>query len=493
MKKAKKLAALLMAGTLAFASAPAALAAGSSGFSDVDPSAWYAEAAAYCRSSGLMSGTGTGMFSPETTMTRAMLVAVLHRLDGSPAATAPAAFSDVKDGEWYSGAVAWAAGKGIVSGYSDGRFGVTDPITREQAVAILWRYAGQPASTGAEETAASPYAREALRWARQSGLLDNMGGSDFTPGGQASRAQLAVILMNYSREPGTLSVMSGIDIMCEPSGIASTGGGQLIVTDTYHKMVWLVRSTVSEAYAGGETVADPYGRPLGGYNDAGLLQSYFRYPWAVAPFLDGWAVSDSENNVVRVISGTITQTVNATTKEPLRVTDLGVAFDKPTGLAADEEGNLYVSDTGSGAIRKITEDGVVTTVASRLSTPTGLCWKDGALYAAETGANRIVRIAGGTVTTVAGSGAAGLADGPAAQASFSAPKGVAVGDDGAVYVADTNNSAVRKVLNGTVTTIAVQDRSQAAAGLTSPVGLLVQGGTLYICDNFSRKIFTLRL
>ena len=144
-------------------------------------------------------------------------------------------------------------------------------------------------------------------------------------------------------------------------------------------------------------------------------------------------------------------------------------------------------------MRKITPQGRVTTAASRLSEPMGLCWKNGALYIAEAGAHRVVKLKDGKLSTVAGSGEEGLADGPAEQAAFSAPQGVAVGDNGAVYVSDTGNSAVRMVRDGEVTTLAVRDVSLARAGLTAPRGLLVQGDRLYICDGFARKVFVLRL
>jgi len=175
------------------------------------------------------------------------------------------------------------------------------------------------------------------------------------------------------------------------------------------------------------------------------------------------------------------------------VTELGVAFNHPTGLAADGEGNLYVSDTFSGTVRKITPKGGVSTVVKDLSEPTGLCWKDGALYIAETGANRIVKLQDGKVVIVAGSGEATLTDGKTEQAAFSGPQGVAIGDDGNIYVADTGNGAIRKIKDGQVTTLAARDMAQANFGLTAPVGLLVQGDRLYICDSFARKVFVYQL
>lgn len=290
------------------------------------------------------------------------------------------------------------------------------------------------------------------------------------------------------------SELSAMDIMCEPSGITAMEDGSLLVTDTYGKVVWKVKDGKSTVYAGGDTVEDPYGEPLGGYNDKDPKGSYFKEPWAIAPFLDGYAVSDSENNVVRLIRKNTVETINGTTTENLPVTEHGAAFVHPTGLAADEEGSLYIADTHQNAIRKITKEGSLTTFASALESPMGICWKNGALYVAETEANRIVKVENGNVSVVAGNGTDDLADGQAEQAAFSMPKGVAVADDGTIYVADTGNSAIRKIQNGEVTTVLARNIDDIESFTPiSPTGLLIQDDQLYICDNFSRKVLIISL
>ena len=434
-----------------------------SGYTDVPAGAAYAEAVNYCKTNNLMTGTSDTTFSPDGALTRAMMVTVLHRLAGKPAAASTASFTDVAAGKWYTDAIAWANSKGIVLGYNASTFGVNDPVTHEQVALIFQRYSGNP--NVQTEGADSPK----------------------TP---ATRAEIALTLMNYAKtyQPGTLSSVSAIDVMCAPSGIALDKNGTLLVTDVFSKQLWRVENRTGTAYAGGATVPDLYGQPLGGYNDASLGSSTFKEPWAIAPFLDGWAVSDTANNAVRLVRTSGIQTLNAATKEKLTVTNLGVAFNRPTGLAADGDGNLYVSDTGSGTVRRVSPQGGVTTVAKNLSDPMGLCWKNGALYIAETGRNRIVKLEKGTVSVVAGSGTADLTDGAAKTAAFSAPQGVTAGDDGSVYVADTGNSAIRKIKGGSVTTLVVQDPQQLSGGMISPTGLLLQGNSLYICDPFTRKI-----
>ncbi len=279
-----------------------------------------------------------------------------------------------------------------------------------------------------------------------------------------------------------------LDEDCGACDIAVDTDGTLLVADQYNKVIWRLKDGTMKPYAGKITEADLYGQPLGGYVDGKLEESVFGLPWAIAPFLDGWAVSDASNDAVRLIHKDEVETVNGRTKENLTVTDLGVAFDYPTGLTADDQGNLYVSDTHQGAVRCISKDGSVTTVADDLEDPMGLCWSDGVLYIAENGANRIVMVdQDGQKKTLAGSGEAGCADGAATKAQFSCPQRVIAGPDGTLYISDTGNGAVRCISGGQVTTLEVMER------LFSPAGLLVQNNTLYICDSFSRRILQVDL
>lgn len=468
--------------------------AAGTGYTDVPEGAWYASAAVYCRERGLMSGTSETQFSPDRPMTRGMLASVLYRLAGSPAAdgkTSP--FPDVETGSWCGSAVIWASEKGILNGYASGKFGPSDPITREQLAAAFWRFAGSPVVSAEDyddESAISAYAVQAVDWARSSGLMSGQSGNRFAPKAGATRAHMAKVLANYAGAPRLATQVSAMDIMCQPCGIAAMEDGSLLVTDGYNKIIWRVSNGKSSLYAGADSVEDVYGRPIGGYHDSTRPESLFKDPWAIAPFLGGWAVSDSENNVVRFLRPENDKKAGRTD-----VTDLGISFEHPTGLAADKDGNLYVSEAYAGRVRKITPKGEMTTLASGLSEPMGLCWADGVLYVAESGGNRILRVDGSRrVTTVAGSGRSGSADGSAAEAQFSGPKGVAVDKDGTVYAADSDNGTVRRIRDGQVTTILSRDpRDVTALFPSAPTGLLIQGDTLYVSDTFARKLLALPL
>ncbi len=175
-----------------------------SGFTDVPADAWYAGAVDYVRENGLMDGTGGGTFSPDENTSRAMIVTILWRLQGEPEQEGADVFTDVEPGAWYEAAVTWAAESGIVDGYSSVLFGPGDAVTREQLAAILYRFA---AVHGADTSAfaglasyadfdsISAYAVRAMQWACAEGLITGVSADILDPGGTATRAQTATILM----------------------------------------------------------------------------------------------------------------------------------------------------------------------------------------------------------------------------------------------------------------------------------------------------------
>lgn len=301
---------------------------------------------------------------------------------------------------------------------------------------------------------------------------------------------LAVLFLWPKGSKAESAYLEGLDMLCEPTGVVTMSDGSFLVTDTYGKKIWKVKNGHGEVYAGAESVADLYGEPMGGYNDANLMESLFREPWAIVSFLNGYAVSDTENHAVRLITEKEVLTVNGHS-EALEMEDLGVTFDLPTGLAADEAGNLYVADTGRGSIYRIDTTGKAVELYAGMNAPMGLCWQGNALYVAETGEHRIVKLQDGQLSVIAGTGEEGDEDGPALSATFASPKGVAVAPDGTVYVADTVNSCVRRVKNGMVDTIMTQSEGKLETYPVSPTGMLVKDGILYVCDPFSRRVYVM--
>ena len=171
-------------------------------FKDLPANAWYKESVGYALANGLMNGTGDGIFQPDGALTRAMLVTILYRSAGEPSVDGlKNPFQDVADGQWYTKAVVWAAGKGIVNGTSETTFDPDASITREQIAAILHRYAGKPETKGElasfpDAATVSDYAKTAMAWTVEKGII---GGSDgkLDPRSNATRAQVAAILMRY--------------------------------------------------------------------------------------------------------------------------------------------------------------------------------------------------------------------------------------------------------------------------------------------------------
>lgn len=176
-------------------------------YGDVDTSAWYHEAVDYVLVNGLMSGYGNGVFGPNDHLSRAQLCQILYNKEGRPAVTGSSVFTDVAGTAWYANAVIWANTNGIVGGYGGGLFGPDDPITREQLAAILWRYAGSPGSSHSldaftDASQISDWAMDAMRWANENGVLNGDGSGHLIPRGNATRAHVAQMIQNFLENIG---------------------------------------------------------------------------------------------------------------------------------------------------------------------------------------------------------------------------------------------------------------------------------------------------
>lgn len=177
-------------------------------FNDVSANDWFASAVDYVTGKGMMNGTADNTFSPKANTTRGMVVTVLYRLENQPS-TSAASFTDVASGAYYANAVAWANANGIVSGYGSGKFGPNDKVTREQLAAILYRYAQYKkydVSVGEDTNilsyndaqSISSYAIPAIQWACGAGVVTGKSGSKLDPKGNATRAEVAAMLMRFS-------------------------------------------------------------------------------------------------------------------------------------------------------------------------------------------------------------------------------------------------------------------------------------------------------
>ncbi len=283
----KKILSFILAAVMLAASAALPTVAAPTGFSDVADDRWSAPSVAYAVERGYMKGVGGGLFDPEGTMTRAMVVTVLWRMSGSPEPTALSGFKDVPESEWYAKPVAWAKKSGIVSGVSAKLFDPDGAITREQMATMLGRYTSflKFAVEGAadlslfpDEGSVSDWARDALAWAVGKGLITGSREGKKTlllPGDSATREQFAAILERFDGKKESFSyvleynhpvllssytekeypLVEGADFYVSPSGDDSGPGTKDAPFRTFSRAVLAVREIPKTAERGGITVA----------------------------------------------------------------------------------------------------------------------------------------------------------------------------------------------------------------------------------------------
>ncbi len=205
----------VLAGTL-----PAARAEGETEpFSDIRGDEWYAQGALYCQAHGILAGGGkrVSLFTPWQELSRAQLATILWRMAGEPRNGLSMQYGDVPEDVWYTEAVRWTLGAGIMDGYTYVSFGPDDPVTREQFAAMLWKlacYQDGPLPEAAEDAldaygdraAVDGDAVEAMRWVCATGIVtgqeDRYGNVWLNPRGVVSRAAAATILMRFCLDLG---------------------------------------------------------------------------------------------------------------------------------------------------------------------------------------------------------------------------------------------------------------------------------------------------
>ncbi len=287
-----------------------------------------------------------------------------------------------------------------------------------------------------------------------------------------------------------------------PLGVAIDGSGNIYVADAGNNKIRKITATgVVTTLAGSGSV---------GRADGTGVDASFNGPSGIAVDRRGDVyVGDAGNNKIRKItaSGVVTTLAGSGSFGSSDGTGAESSFYGPSGIAVDDSGNVYVVDRGNNKIRKITRDGVVSTVADNYGTPSSVVASfkpDGVavdsvgnLYVADGDGNKIRKItAAGLVTTFAGSGNAGFADGLGAEASFSCPIGVAVDGSGNVYVAEYFGQKIRKITAaGVVSTLAGSNSNGSAEGTGAaarfdyPWGVAVDGsGNTYVADTNNHSI-----
>ena len=246
----------------------------------------------------------------------------------------------------------------------------------------------------------------------------------------------------------------------------------------------------------------------GSANGTGTAASFNRPQGAAVDGSGNVYVADTGNNLIRKIApgGVVTTLAGSGAPGNTNGTGTAALFNQPVGIAVDSSGNVYVGDSHSDLIREITPGGVVTTLAgsgssgsangtgtaASFNNPFGVAVdSSGNVYVADNWNNQIRKITGGVVTTLAGSGAPGSTNGTGTSASFKNPNGIAVDSNGNVYVADWGNNLIREITSGgVVTTLAGSGTAGSANGKETsasfygPAGVAVDSsGNVYIGDS----------
>ncbi len=322
---------------------------------------------------------------------------------------------------------------------------------------------------------------------------------------------IVVICVVLILSTGVLVYAQNDEEIIAPTAIYELEDGGFLFTDAFQNAIWLYEENGSYTkLAGDSEQVDANGMPMGGSQDGVAQSASFGYLWDITEFLEGYAITDTDNHRVRFFDWE-NETV-ATLGGDEEGYDNGVAgevsFSRPTGIITLENGNLLVADTGNHIIREITTEGEVSLYAGRpnqagdtegsleqaqFNEPTGLHYEDGTLYVVDSGNHRICKIQDGTVTTFAGvTGQEGYANGVTEEAQFSWPTN-AVEHEGVLYVADSGNGVIRAIENGEVTTFLETGAIHDGFAPVDPRAVAVIDEELWVGDVFAHDLFAVEL
>jgi streptogramin lyase len=506
------------------------IAPGPHGFNDVPDDSYYNTAVAWLVEAGITGGTSPGKYSPNNPVTRAQMAVFLWHNAGDPTPAGPHNFSDVPTTSYYNTAVSWLVEAGITGGTSPGKYSPNNPVTRAQMAVFLWHNAGDPTPTGPHNFTDVPtnsYYNTAVAWLVEAGITGGTSPGKYSPNNQVTRGQMAVFLWKYNCPDlnlgdvttlagnGTFGFADGPGNTAQfdrPNGVAVAPNGTVYVADIYNHRIRTINPTTGQVttLAGNGTL---------GFADGPGTTAQFNNPFGVAVAPTGTIyVGDTGNHRIRTINPTTGQVTTLAGTGNDGFTDgpgATAQFSFPRGVAVAPGGTIYVADTLNDRIRTINPttgqvttlagtgtpgfaDGPSTTAQFRYPADVTVA-PNGTVYVADSSNDRIRTInpTTGQVTTLAGTGTPGFADGPSTNAKFNNPSGVSAAPGGTVYVADSNNDRIRAInpTTGQVTTLAgtgtagFADGPSTTAQFNGPDGVTVApNGTVYVADSINYRI-----
>ena len=496
------------------------------GFSDVPTTSFANTAISWLVQAGITTGTTPTTFTPQGNTTRAEMAVFLWRNAGEPAPAGQQNFTDVPTTSFANTAISWLVEAGITTGTTPTTFSPNNRVTRAQMAVFLHRNAGEPAPTGPHSFTDVPttsFANTAISWLVEAGITTGTTPTTFSPNNRVTRAEMAVFLWRYNcPDPnlGNVTTLAGSTAGFAdgpaataqfnfPNGVAVAPNGTVYVADRFNNRIRATNPATGEV----TTLA---GNGTQGFADGPGNTAQFNDPTGVAVAPNGTVyVADVINNRIRAINPTTGQVTTLAGNGTVGFADgpgNTAQFNDPTGVAVAAGGTVYVADLSNHRIRAINPTtGQVTTLAG--GTPgfadgTGdtaqfdfsfgvAVAPNGTVYVADSNRIRAINPTTRVVTTLAGSGTDGFADGPGTTAQFGSPYGVAVAAGGTVYVADVSNNRIRAINPTTsrVSTLAgsgtegFADGTGTNAQFNRPYGVAVApNGTIYVADTDNHRI-----
>lgn len=343
--------------------------------------------------------------------------------------------------------------------------------------------------------------------------------------GQAGVPTITVKVVAGHGQPGYSNGSSAESGIFNPMGMAYGADGTLYFADSGNNLIRREDKGTVSTIAGISGIRNLYGEMVGGYVDDKKESSMFQKPTDVVCKNGITYITDSMNHSIRRIeNGRVYTLAGGNGPGYADGNYMSAKFNTPHNIALDENGVLYVSDTENNVIRRIDAGGNVTTIAgvggtsgyrdgdagtALFNRPMGIACKDGSIYVADSGNNRIRKIEKTTVTTVAGAGTelyedtgdyvGGYLDGEALTARFNYPTNLAFHNDGSMFITDTDNSMIRKLQNGQVTTMlsgetVVNNNPELIQKfLAQPSDIIARDNALIISDSFTQYIYSITL